>query len=47
MDVYPVHIDVLARQLQWPPGVLAGVLLELELAGVIVQWPGKRFARKP
>ncbi|MDD2605343.1 MAG: DNA-processing protein DprA [Desulfobacterales bacterium] len=47
MDVYPVHIDVLARKLQLPPGILAGLLLELELAGVIVQWPGKRFARKP
>jgi DNA processing protein len=47
MDVYPVHIDVLARQLQQPPGVLAGILLELELSGAVMQWPGKRFARKP
>ncbi|HDI59430.1 MAG TPA: DNA-protecting protein DprA [Desulfobacteraceae bacterium] len=47
LDAYPVHIDVLARKLQLPSGALAGILLELELAGVIIQWPGKRFARKP
>jgi DNA processing protein len=47
LDAYPVHIDVLARKLQLPAGSLAGTLLELELAGVVLQWPGKRFARKP
>jgi DNA processing protein len=47
LDVYPVHIDVLARKLPMASGALAGILLELELAGAIVQWPGKRFARKP
>jgi DNA processing protein len=46
LDAYPAHIDVLARRLDLPPGVLAGVLLELEVAGHVVQWPGKRFARK-
>lgn len=47
LDVYPVHIDVLARKLAVASGALAGILLELELAGAVVQWPGKRFARKP
>ncbi len=44
LEAYPVHIDVLARTVALPPGTLAGLLLELELAGCAVQWPGKRFA---
>ena len=46
MEAYPVHIDTLARQLQLPAGTLSGCLLELELSGLVVQWPGKRFARR-
>ena len=46
LDVYPVHIDALARDLAMPSGRLAGVLLTLELDGRVVQWPGKRFTRR-
>jgi DNA processing protein len=46
MDPYPVHIDDLARVLSMAPGKLAGILLQLELKGVIKQSPGKRFSLK-
>ncbi len=46
LEVYPVHIDALARRLDLPAGTLAGYLLELEINGLAVQWPGKRFARQ-
>ena len=40
----PIHIDDLARKLEFPSGRLAGLLLQLELKGLVVQSPGKRFA---
>ncbi len=46
LEAYPVHIDTLARRLDLPAGILAGYLLELEINGLAVQWPGKRFARQ-
>ena len=46
LDAYPMHIDALARRVEMPPGALAGCLLELELSGLVMQWPGKRFARQ-
>jgi DNA processing protein len=40
---YPTHIDELGQRLSLPPGVLAAVLLQLELKGYAVQLPGAHF----
>ena len=40
----PIHIDDLARKLGFPSGRLSGILLQLELKGLVTQSPGKRFA---
>ncbi|MBW2108772.1 MAG: DNA-protecting protein DprA, partial [Deltaproteobacteria bacterium] len=45
LTAYPVHIDHLVRQLSLPAGELSGVLLHLELKGLVIQTPGNRFAR--
>lgn len=42
----PLHIDVLAAQCRTPMPELLRILLELELAGVVVQLPAKRFVRQ-
>jgi DNA processing protein len=42
---YPTHIDDLARSLRLAAGQLAGLLLQLELKGLVRQSPGKRFER--
>lgn len=47
LEVDPVHIDDIARQLALAPGRLSGLLLQLELKGVVIQAPGKRFSRVP
>jgi len=44
MDAYPVHIDELVRKLQIDAGQLSGILLQLEIKGVIQQMPGKLFS---
>jgi DNA processing protein len=44
LDVEAVHIDDLARKLTLPAGRLSGLLLQLELKGLVDQSPGKRFA---
>jgi DNA processing protein len=41
----PCDVDRLAQDLEMPPSLLLGTLLELELAGLVAQLPGKRFAR--
>lgn len=40
---YPLHIDELTRSLTMDAGRLAGILLHLELKGVVRQMPGKMF----
>jgi DNA processing protein len=45
LDAYPVHIDELVHRVKEDIGVLAGILAQLELKGVICQLPGKRFTR--
>jgi DNA processing protein len=40
---YSVHIDDLARSLSMEPGRLSGILLQLEIKGLIEQLPGKWF----
>jgi len=42
----PLHIDVLIRESQLDPGKVSSILLNLELGGLISQWPGKCFTRK-
>jgi DNA processing protein len=41
---YPVHIDVLVRDLGIDPGSLSALLMRLELKGMVVQTPGKMFS---
>ncbi len=45
LDLDPVHIDILCEHLGMDAGRLAGLLLELELLGLIRQHPGKMFSR--
>jgi DNA processing protein len=41
---YPVHIDDLARKISMEPGKLSGILLKLEVQGIVNQAPGKFFS---
>jgi DNA processing protein len=47
LEADPVHIDELARQLPLAAGRLSGLLLQLELKGLVDQSPGKRFCLMP
>ena len=42
----PSHIDVLIRESQFDPGKVSSLLLNLELKGLVSQWPGKCFSKK-
>jgi DNA processing protein len=42
----PLHIDVIIRESRLDPGKVSGLLLEMELKGLITQWPGKCFTKK-
>jgi DNA processing protein len=42
----PLHIDALIRESQFDPGKVSSLLLNLELKGLILQWPGKCFSKK-
>jgi DNA processing protein len=42
----PLHIDALIRESQLDPGSVSSLLLNLELKGLISQWPGKSFSKK-
>lgn len=42
----PLHIDVMIRESRFDPGKVSGLLLDLELRGLVCQWPGKCFSRK-
>jgi len=44
LEPYPVHIDDLVRKLPIKPGKLSGILLKLELKGMVQQSPGKFFS---
>lgn len=41
---YPRHIDTIARELQMPPSRLLGLLLGLEIKGIVKQTEGKNFS---
>jgi DNA processing protein len=42
----PIHIDVIIRESRFDPGKASSLLLDLELKGLISQWPGKCFSKK-
>jgi len=42
----PLHIDTMIRESRLDPGKVSSLLLNLELKGLISQWPGKCFTRK-
>jgi DNA processing protein len=42
----PTHIDVMIRESRFDPGKVSSLLLDLELKGLVTQWPGKCFSRK-
>jgi DNA processing protein len=42
----PIHIDALIRESQFEPGQVSSLLLNLEMKGLITQWPGKYFTKK-
>jgi len=44
LEPYPIHIDDLVRKTGMGPGKIAGILLRLELKGLVDQAPGKRFS---
>ena len=41
----PLHIDEIARLLQYRPAETASILMRMELKGIVRQLPGKRFVR--
>ncbi len=43
LSPYPIHVDELTRQAAIDSGRVAGILLELELEGLVQQEPGKLF----
>ena len=43
----PSHIDALTRESGFDSGKVSSLLLQLELKGLIIQWPGKCFTRSP
>lgn len=44
LEPYPVHIDDLVRKLDADAGQVSGILLQLELKGLIAQSPGMMFS---
>ena len=42
---YPMHIDTIAEQVNLEPGIASGILMKMELKGIIHQLPGKMFVR--
>jgi DNA processing protein len=42
----PLHIDAIIRESGLEAGRISSLLLDLELKGLIAQWPGKCFSRK-
>ncbi len=46
LDETPLHIDAIIRESQLDPGNVSSLLLNLELKGLISQWPGKCFSKK-
>jgi len=45
LSPYPIHIDELVRQVSISAGEVSSLLLQLELKGLVIQSPGKRFVK--
>lgn len=45
LEPYPIHMDELTRIIKMDIGRLAGLLLQLEIKGLVAQTPGKFFCR--
>lgn len=43
---HPLHIDMMIRESPFEPGKVSSLLLNLELKGLVSQWPGKCFSKK-
>lgn len=46
LEEVPLEIDALVRKGSFSPQAAAAALMELELLGYSVEWPGKRYSRK-
>jgi DNA processing protein len=46
LEPYPIHIDELGQKTGMGIGQLAGILLNLELKGIVQQMPGKYFCKR-
>jgi DNA processing protein len=46
LESYPMHIDSIVRKIGMEAGKLSGILLQLELKGIVHQSPGKYFSRR-
>jgi len=46
LEPYPLYIDDIGRKLSMEPGKMAGILLKLELMGLVQQLPGKYFLKE-
>jgi len=46
LEETPLHIDAIIRETRLDPGKVSSLLLNLELKGLIDQWPGKCFSKK-
>ena len=42
---YPIHIDQIVRRGEMDPGKISGILMKMELMGMVHQLPGKMFVR--
>jgi len=42
----PLHIDAIIQESGFEPGKVSSLLLNLELKGLVAQWPGKCFSTK-
>ncbi len=45
VESYPIHIDAIIEKARMEPGKVLGILLEMELKGLLKQLPGKMFVR--
>ena len=46
LEEAPLHIDAIIQESGFEPGKVSSLLLNLELKGLISQWPGKCFSKK-
>ncbi|WP_456432699.1 DNA-processing protein DprA [Thermosulfuriphilus sp.] len=47
LEPYPMHLEELAHKIRLDISEIAGILLELELAGLVEALPGQQYQRRP